>query len=63
MGITYNSLMMGGVKLIDEATKTNQERDPSLLLESRLTGPGIENLQRDIPSCFRNMLGKKNGVI
>lgn len=38
--------MMGGVKLIDEATKTNQERDPSLLLESRLTGPGIENLQR-----------------
>lgn len=55
--------MMGGVKLIDEATKTNQERDPSLLLESRLTGPRIENLQRDIPSCFRNMLGKKNGVI
>lgn len=35
--------MTGGVKLIDEIAKTNQEGDPSLLLEIRWTGTGIKN--------------------
>lgn len=54
--------MVGGDKLIDETAKTNEGRDPFPLLEFEiwLTGPGIEDLQTEIPCGFRNMLSKKN---
>lgn len=54
--------MVGGDKLIDETAKTNQGRDPFPLLEFEiwLTGAGIEDLQTEMPRCFRNMLSKKN---